>query len=258
MAGQDYQFVFIVGAEGSGTTMLTRVLSSPPCAVGIGGNFTTISQRHKEGWKLVEEFDKANADLWDRASDHPTYLNAKAEMPKVLERLLQLEDFSSVTHVIHKRSSPFFKGGRHRPDLSDLPVIFRRLRIVVIYRDPRACSASAFRRGFAESLKQCAVSCEEHLTYLSAQLGTLAPELYTVLPYEAFCQQPKLWAERLAEFCQLPAAALVQAVEQEQPEPGKNDAWRHKLEPGARDFLMEFFDSRRLGQWRLLSEGAAA
>ena len=39
---RQYRFVFVVGAQGSGTTVLTRILSGPECAIALGGNYVTI------------------------------------------------------------------------------------------------------------------------------------------------------------------------------------------------------------------------
>jgi hypothetical protein len=170
----------------------------------------------------------------------------------VIDRLLSLHNYTHMSHVVYKRSAPFFPGDRYRPDLSDLLDAFADLRILVTYRDPRASAFSSFRRKFFENIKQCAVVCEEQLTYLSAQLATLAPHSYRVISYEGFCSQPQVWVERLAEFCGLPVHALLYSAERESIRPDTNDRWQEELDPSAKDFLIKFFDARRLSQWRLL------
>jgi len=252
MSEQNYRFIFIVGAEGSGTTMLTRILSAPKNAVGLGGNFTTIKDSEKEAFALVEQFDNANADLWDRKASHEICLRAKGELPRLISRLRHLEDYAKVSHVVYKRSAPFFKDDRFRPDLADLPEIFEDLRIILIYRDPRACTFSALRRGFGENLRQCAVITEEQLTYLAAQLATLDAASYRVISYEKFCAEPEALTSQLAEFCGLPEMALGRAVIKEKLDPATNDRWQQELTAADRDFLNKFFDDRRLAQWQLI------
>lgn len=258
MSDCKYRFVFIVGAEGSGTTLLTRILSRPEGTVALGGNYTTVRKSEKEAWSLVEQFDKANTDLWDRQGNHERHRQARDELPRVVERLLRLDSYARVSHVIFKRSAPFFEGDRWRPDLSDLLDLFEDLRMVAIYRDPRACTFSAFRRGFREGLRQCAVVSEEQLTYLAAQLGTLDEYLYRIIAYEELCSRPGPLLEELAGFCGLPAAGVLAAVEEENLKPAQNERWRRELDPSAQNFLEGFFDGRRVAQWRLLADTAAA
>ncbi len=248
---RDYRFIFIVGATGSGTTLLTRILSSPKTVVGLGGNFTTVSERDKAACSVILQFDKATIDLWDRKATHEKYRKAKREIPVIIDSLLGLENYSHVSHILYKRSAPFFKGDRYRPDLSDLLDLFGDLRIIVIYRDPKASTFSSFRRGFAENLRQCAVFCEEQLTYLSSQLATLDHDVYQVINYEEFCSRPGIIIKKLAEICQLPENILLHAVERENVKPGRNEQWLQELDTSERDFLIKFFNTRRLSQWPL-------
>ena len=253
MKERNFQFVFIIGAEGSGTTMLTRILSRLQNVVGLGGNYISIPEEDKEARSLVAEFNKTTAALWDREATHETYQHAKEQLPKVLDHLLGLNNYADVSHIVYKRSAPFLKGDRYRPDASDLFNLFENMRMIVMYRDPKASSFSALRRGFADNLRHCAKICEEQLTYLSAQLATLNPDSYQVISYEEFCSQPEIWAEQLAEFCQLPAEDLLKAIDQENVTKGKNDRWLQELNSSEREFLSDFFDARRSFHWPLLA-----
>ena len=58
--------IFIIGASGSGTTMLTRILSSPPEIIGLGGNFDSIPKDNKKAVRLARIFKQATRKLWDR------------------------------------------------------------------------------------------------------------------------------------------------------------------------------------------------
>lgn len=253
---QDYHVIFIIGAEGSGTTMLKRILSHPKAVIGLKTNPAQIRKENETAHLLVQQIDKTIKQLWDRQASSQAYQQAKVDLPRFFDKLFGLDIYSQTSHIVFKKSTPFGLKGKHRPDLSDLVDLFPKLRIVVIYRDPKAATYSALRRGFTDDIKQAARSCEEHLTYLSSQLQTLEPSMYHIINYEKFCAQPRQLLDRLAEFCQLSADELWQAVEQEKVSTEKNKRWQQELGPTDIAFLNQFFDARRLSQWPLLSKGA--
>jgi hypothetical protein len=252
MTDRSYRFIFIVGAQGSGTTLLARVLSSPACALALGGNYVTIPRTDSEAFTLVEQFDEANAALWDRKGGHERLAELRRELRRIVESLLRLPRYAAVSHVLYKRSAPFFGGDRYRPDLADLLATFPDLRVIAVYRDPRPATCSALRRGYAENLKQCAVISEEQLTYLAAQLATLDPERWRVISYERLCAEPNASLDRLAAFCGLPPEGVRRGLEQEGLKPAPGERWRSELDQAGRDYLDSFFDARRLAQWSLL------
>src|SRR5436190_22985045 len=59
------RFVFIVGAEGSGTTLLLRLLSRPECCASLGGNYLKLPDT-PEAQQLAGELETAHRDLCDR------------------------------------------------------------------------------------------------------------------------------------------------------------------------------------------------
>ncbi len=256
MASSNVQFVFIVGASGSGTTMLLRMLSALPGAIGLGGNHIRLLNNSPRALDLVRAFNNANQLAWDRHAPFDTQIEARLQMRHVLEGLLALPGYESVSDVIFKRSAPFFVGDRYRPDLSDVFEIFPKSKVVVIYRDPRASTVSSLRRKFAEHLRRCAVITEEQLTYLSSQLSTLPSSSYQVLRYESLCERTDFHMERLASFLQRPASQLLAAARTENIELGRIDRWRRELDPASLSFLDRFFDERRCQQWPLLLEAA--
>jgi hypothetical protein len=252
-----YRFVFLVGAQGSGTTLLIRMLSRPAAALALGGNYVTIPRNDPEAFSLVEQFDEANAALWDRKAGHERHAELRQQLRRIVDRLLGLPRYAGVSHVLYKRSAPFFGGDRYRPDLADLVDAFADLRVIAIYRDPRAATCSALRRGYADNLRQCALISEEQLTYLAAQLATLDQERWRVVGYEALCAQPRPLLTELAAFCGLPAEDVLGALQDEPLTTTQNERWRAELDQAGRDYLDAFFDARRLEQWSLLRRAAA-
>ena len=252
MGGSGVQFVFIVGASGSGTTMLLRILGALPGAIALGGNHIRLPNEDPRAPALVRAFSQANQVTWDRHAPFEIQNEARLRMRHVLEELLSLPGYESVSDVIFKRSAPFFVGDRHRPDLSDLFDVFPKSKVVAIYRDPRASTVSSLRRKFAEHLRQCAVITEEQLTYLSSQLSTLPSSSYQILRYENVCSRTDLRMERLALFLRKPATELMAAAQAEKVQPGRIDSWKEELDSADISFLDRFFDARRCQQWPLL------
>ena len=57
------KFIFIVGASGSGTTMLTRILSEPKEVIGLGGNFDPFPKEQRKARALGRIFREATKRL---------------------------------------------------------------------------------------------------------------------------------------------------------------------------------------------------
>jgi len=257
-AARDYHLIFVTGGEGSGTTMLNRILASSECVVNT--HYHSDEEHKDQIRKYVQIIRRATKKLWFRQASFNSYQQAKIKLPAQVEKLFRLaSQQNQVSHIAIKRSSPFLgkrKGtALYRPDLHDLVDLFKNLHIVVLYRDPKAAAYSALKRGFTDDIKQAAVRCEEHLTYLAAQLGGLDPKLYRIISYEKFVGDPMRYAEELAEFCQLSEGGIVAGIQHENVSGGKNERWKEELLPEEMAFIEQFFDDRRLSQWSLLHKG---
>lgn len=252
MARQPYRFLFILGASGSGTTMLTRLLSAPEGCVGLGGNHISIPRSDRRAYALARRFKRANDRLWDRRAPARVAEAAGPEMLALIDRLLAMPGYRRTSHVAFKRSAPFHRGDRYRPDLSDLWRLFDDPRLIVVHRDPRASTASSHRRRFAANLRAAAVITDEQLTYISAQLATLDPRGWLGFTYEELCRRPAEIMGQVADFVGLPRAGLERAIVEERVDPTRNDAWRQRLTTEEVDFLERYFDGRRERQWPLL------
>jgi hypothetical protein len=246
-------FIFIIGASGSGTTMLTRILSEPEEVIGLGGNFDPFPKEQRRARALGRIFREATKKLWDRKADYNTRNAATQALFHIVNDFFNLDIFNHATHILHKRSAPFLPGDRYRPDLSDLFEIFYSPKIIVIYRDPKESTYSSLRRGFSKNLRESAVICEDQLTYLNAQIATLDKNTYRVATYENFCTHPVETAVRLAEFCELPVEKVRQSTLNEKVTPSKLGRWRTLLSAEDVQYLDVFFDDRRQSQWSLLS-----
>jgi hypothetical protein len=256
---QPYRFVFITGIEGSGTTMFSRILAWPTGVVGLGGNHVTVPRSERDAFRLVRAFNDANERCWDRHATATEAAIARRQMRELVDQLLELPAYRDTTHAIYKRSAPFKRErDRFRPDLLDLDMAFDDACVLLIYRDPRASTASALRRSFFDEVRRAAVTYEEQLTYLDAQLGALDPERSLVVSYEQFCRDPASFAGALASLTGLSENDLKTAISEESPDPGREQQWRTRLDDASVEFLDGFFDERRCRQWPRLDAARLA
>ena len=139
-------FIFIAGAEGSGTTLMSRLLSAPKYCASLGGLYVKIPPS-EDAQALVDEFQSANRLVWDRKASFAENREARKRWQAAWERILASESFLDITHFVFKRSYPF---GNPReqfvPHLWDVCDIIGAAQFVVMVRDPRASAFSTLRR----------------------------------------------------------------------------------------------------------------
>jgi|GEM_PF-2400705 len=250
---QGSKFTFIVGASGSGTTMMTRILGNIPRSIAIGGNHNSIPQDDRVARTYTKKFNDVTQTLWDRRGTVGGFLQAKKDLHRIIHEFAALPLNEDREHYVYKRSAPFLLGDRHRPDLVGLMEMYPEMKLLVMLRDPRASTFSSYRRDFADTLKQLAIICEEQLTYISAQLGAIEPSRYLIINYETFCQRPVEKILEVAYFLGLDKEALLAEIEREQISATQNQKWRQRLAPEDARFLEEFFTPSRLKQFHRLA-----
>src|SRR5262249_423825 len=142
------RFIFIGGAEGSGTTLLLRLLSSPNCCASLGGNYQKLPD-FPVAKQLAAEFVAANNLVWDRRLSFEERETGRRKWRLAMDHILAAPAFAGTSHYLFKRSFPFrLPHGSYSPDLWDVLELWPDVRILVVYRDPRAATYSAFRRRF--------------------------------------------------------------------------------------------------------------
>ena len=247
------RLIFVTGAEGSGTTLLRRLLAAAPTSASIGQDFETLPPGH-DARLMFAAFNEAHHRLWDRDATLEAQQAARVDFHSRFQDMMAAPAFNPTTHFIYKRSSPFGSPhGRRRPDLWDVVDLQEDARLVIIYRDPRAATYSAFRRGFDSNLARLARVCEDHLTSLAAQAAALGPEKLRVVSYRALCQAPGAVLQTLAEFCDLDPGPICEAALAEGLKRDSDTRFRRELENSAIRWLDGHFDRRRCSQWGILS-----
>jgi hypothetical protein len=124
-------FIFIAGAEGSGTTLMSRLLAAPKTAASLGGLYVKTPQS-EEASRLTEEFQSVNYLVWDRKASFAENREARRKWRAVWERILGSTAFAGTTHFVFKRSFPFgIPRERYVPYLQDVDEMVGNVQFVV-------------------------------------------------------------------------------------------------------------------------------
>ena len=276
------KFTFIGGAEGSGTTLLLRLLSSPKDCASLGGNYWKLPDypdpephylagapdkvrywlvdgplgNYPDPKPLADAFRAANSRVWDRKLSFEEQDKARLDWRAAMDHILTAPAFAETSHYLFKRAFPF--GPRDRlltPDLWDIIELWPDVRIVVIYRDPKAAIYSAFRRNFAPDLRQLAVVCSEQLTWLAGQVRAIGPDRIRIISYARLCANPRAVLEPIADFCGIRFDQVNEAIRDEEMDTNSDSRWSRELSVQNCNWLNRFFHSGRLRQWEILETG---
>jgi hypothetical protein len=250
------RFIFIAGVEGSGTTLLLRILSAPPVCASLGGNYQKLPD-HPDARPLVAAFDAANRRLWNRTLSVADHEQAHHDWRETMRRIEASQAFAGQTRLVFKRSFPFSSQRsasepdfRHTPDLWDALDLLPTSRVVTIYRNPCAATYSALRRGFDSDLRRMAVVCAEQLTWLAGQVRAIQREHVHRVSYQRLCETPDAVLPSLAEFCGLPGDVLV--PQDDGLDADTNLRYRTELPRSDAAWLEAYFSPRRKAQWAIL------
>jgi len=246
------EYIFIGGAEGSGTTLLLRLLSSPKGCASLGGNYQKLPA-HPYAKPLADAFMAANNRVWDRKLSFAEQESGRRDWRAAMDHILAAPAFTEISRYLFKRSFPFASPrDRFTPDLWDIMELWPEVKILVVYRDPRAATYSAFRRKFDSDLRRLAVVCSEQLTWLAGQVRAIGPERIRVISYAQLCIDPGAVLEPLADFCGIPYDQVTAAVRGEKMEVNADSRWKDELSGQDANWLNRFFNCGRLRQWEVL------
>jgi hypothetical protein len=251
------RLIFIGGAEGSGTTMLRRLLSGPDVCASYSENFSKLPG-HPDARPLLKAFVDGTKRLWDRSGSRSEHQQAFGDLQQSVTKIAISPAFSAQTCIVVKRSFPF-GGPRYQyvPDLWDMLDVMPDTRIVVIFRNACAATYSALRRGFDTDIRRLAISCCTQLTWLAGQVDAIGFDKVHVVSYSTLCASPDAALAPLAGFCGLPLDALRQAAREEGLLRDADDRYRSELEAADLEWLESFFDERRCRQWSILADRAS-
>jgi hypothetical protein len=252
------RMIFIGGSEGSGTTLLLRVLSAPDICTSLGGNYIKLPG-HPDADPLAKAFNDSNARLWDRKLPLLEHRAALREWSKAARAIIESDAYSDRRVLVYKRSFPFgVERDRYTPDIWHAMDLLDDTRIIVIYRNPCAATYSALRRGFDTDLRRTALACSEQLTWLAGQVRAIGREAVRIIRYSDLCRDPAATLKPIVDFCGIPFDEVQKSLEHERIGLEADERYLRELEPSDLEWLEGFFDFRRRRQWDILEAGLPA
>lgn len=249
--GNQLKRIFIIGVEGSGTTMMSRILESGGQTISMLGNHISAVSREDQFLKeKLQEFHEGTSKIWDSLGSQKDYEMGHSLISKAIT---SVEDYLSekkmAQTIIFKRSSPFLHGNRYIPDLIDIQRIFRPDRILIMVRDPKQSSYSALRRGFMGDIKQCAVTCHINLALLSAEIDAIKNGY--VVSYNDFCKRPIQLGAEIADFLDLELHDFTKRVKSEGLITENLDRYKSELKHSELEYLEDYFDEERINSYKI-------
>ena len=194
--------VFVAGVEGSGTTILGKLLSIPDFAVALGGGYVSPTPLGYDTGSVRARLNAFTRVLW-RHSNPPLGANKR----RILKEIGALPVAGVFSHVIYKRSYPF-EDVRHFPNLADLDKIANNVRVVVSRRNPLENAASILRRGFVDTLKASIERVARAYRILGLQLEKFDKDRVHVVDYETLISDSFATIGGLEAFLNFPNGTL--------------------------------------------------
>lgn len=244
---------FIVGVEGSGTTMMARILGSAENAEVLLGNYRSLNVApHSDLARLMRMLNRSSAQMWHRKASVQEVASAQESFVAALSELMACDDLRGVSHLFLKRSAPFNIGDDYRPDLFDVVDLIPEVKILVMMREPCASTYSAYRREFVENIRHGALICEMQLLLLEGRLSQLDASQFMMLNYDLFCSAPEMIIPDIERFFGLASGSLNAGLANEEVTTIKKSMWREELPMDEVAYLSRYFDSRWRRQFKLL------
>jgi len=126
----------------------------------------------------------------------------------------------------------------------DLVKNYADLKLLVMIRNPINATFSCLRRGFTDNLFLQAKIIEDNYIFINSQLQTVEDQnLFRMLDYDAFFNDPNFYTEKLAGWLGLPAEDFQNESLLTKPRRISD------IPEPIRLMLSEFFSDQRQSQW---------
>lgn len=243
-------FCFVIGAEGTGSTWMSKALPAD----------------HKPSGNPARGITGIIHKMWSTGS-RADIMHARKSLVSSLERWIPKHANLSVLHV----SAPDFNAN-HYPDIhsSLWPAFYQaklNLAIVLTVRDPAQAARSNHRRRWGhlrlndgtQDIARSARSTEKHMTLLSEQVRALPfPKDVCVVSYHNLLLRPRQEARRLSKclhFDKTKTKAFENRVASTRRAP--TNVSSQQVSEADKEFLKNFFDRERSSKWDYLVRRAS-
>jgi hypothetical protein len=234
MGSSETRFLFLVGVEGTGHSMIRSFLKP------IIDLPYFVDQGDWHSWMM---------NFWDPEASLKQRLKGKRDIEKSIKKYCK----GPYTHLLDTASFPYNqpRNTLRRFDILEIADIlkdFCELKLLVLYRDPISTAYSGIRRGFVKHPYLQAQIVEDNLIFINAQLSQLSQKLYKILNFEAFLEKPESHIKPLAQWWNLDELRLQEGI-QYLKSPTKLGDIPVKI----KQCLEDFFTSSRIQQWPILA-----
>jgi len=233
MGSSETTFLFLVGVEGTGHSMIRSLLKP------IIDQPYFVDQGEWHSWMM---------NFWDPEASLKQRLKGKRAIEKSIKKYCK----GPYTHLLDTASFPYNqpRNTLRRFDILEIADIlkdFCELKLLVLYRDPISTAYSGIRRGFVKHPYLQAQIVEDNLIFINAQLSQLSQKLYKILNFEAFLEKPESHIKPLSQWWNLDESRLQEGIKYLK-NPTKVDDIPGKI----KQCLEDFFTSPRINQWPIL------
>ncbi len=204
--------IFIAGVEGSGTTLVNKLLSESKNAMSITHHDYLSSEpvsiadkaerlhktpliRTLQHFIVAKKFNHLVDKIWHFPYSHNQYIKYGT-----LRRLCDLKIPSAISNVVIKRSYPSGKQGVIFPNLADLFCISKNIKIIHLKRDLKENAASVLRRGFVNNIEDAIRRVKHAIMILESQLDALDDSDVLTITYEDLVKNKLNTLARLEKF----------------------------------------------------------
>jgi hypothetical protein len=188
--------VFIAGVEGSGTTLLNKLISESKNAMSIthhdylqaekvsmpdnGMRIPGVNHvRNFQHFTTVKKFNRLVNKIWQFP-----YSNNQDKKSQTLMRLCNLKIPVSIYNVVIKRSYPSGTQGIIFPNLADLFCMSKNVKIIHLKRNLKKNASSVLRRGFVNTIEDSIERVKHANRLLESQLDLLENAEILTITYE--------------------------------------------------------------------------
>jgi hypothetical protein len=224
--------VFVVGMNGSGTTMLLDCLDNHPELYGFRRETKVIPYFIQSAGKYGDlSRDENFRRLWDdfRSITFFKYVNNGRNVPlpdnwRDAPRSVSGVIDGTLTYFAKKENKTRWceKTPMHAQHICLLADAFPDAKFIHIIRDGRSCAASFHRRwGFTPELT---VYRWKHIVRDAQRQGSTLPDRYFELRYEDLTNDPECWLKKVCSFLQVPYDASVITLSRVRKHSGSSDA----------------------------------
>jgi len=202
--------VFIVGMNGSGTTMLLDCLGRHPMLYGFPRETRTLPDIINTDWGDLDN-DENYTRLWEavRAIIWFAAINGNKKPPRPNNYLSFPRTLTAVINAHYayfaKRQSKtrwLEKTPQHAQHLSSLSRVFPNAKFIHMIRDGRDCAAS-FERRWGRTPELTIHRWKRVVELCRADGYSLGAERYLEIQYESLTQDPESWMHKICDFLEV-------------------------------------------------------